>query len=293
MNTFGDKMKALREDRGWTQKLTAEKMEVSPQMYSNYERNKTNPSLEILKRVCDLYNISLDTLNGDFEDLSEFLYCVQLDNSNEGLGKTFKESDEEIHYLIPSLAGIGLEPLVHSDLYNDKIDYKKTEYFFFKNKDIEYSPGRLKAGDLLYCEGIDPDEDPDFTTAYLIYSETKDKYYVRKSINPNLIIGILKGLKDEEQKEGFENLFSTNNIEDYLFLLPDLPTSQSMLILKKKDVKIVGQIRYVIYSPMIDLYENAGIDYRALVQEKWENETLKFQEKIKLARQNNPDFLKE
>ncbi|QGG51591.1 helix-turn-helix domain-containing protein [Lysinibacillus pakistanensis] len=63
---IGDKMKALRESKGWTQKHTAEKMDVSPQMYNNYEKNKTNPSLEILKRVCDLYNIDLNTLDDEY-----------------------------------------------------------------------------------------------------------------------------------------------------------------------------------------------------------------------------------
>lgn len=63
---IGDKMKALRESKGWTQKYTAEKIDVSPQMYNKYEKNKTNPSLAILKRVCDLYNIDLNTLNDEY-----------------------------------------------------------------------------------------------------------------------------------------------------------------------------------------------------------------------------------
>ena len=62
---IGDKMKALRVSKGWTQKYTAEKMDVSPQMYNNYEKNKTNPSLKILKRVCDLYNINLNTFGDE------------------------------------------------------------------------------------------------------------------------------------------------------------------------------------------------------------------------------------
>lgn len=62
---IGDKMKVLRESKGWTQKYTAEKMDVSPQMYNNYENNKTNPSLEILKRVCNLYNVNLNTLGDE------------------------------------------------------------------------------------------------------------------------------------------------------------------------------------------------------------------------------------
>lgn len=62
---IGDKMKALRVSKGWTQKYTAEKMDVSPQMYNNYEKNKTNPSLKILKCVCDLYNVDLNTFGDE------------------------------------------------------------------------------------------------------------------------------------------------------------------------------------------------------------------------------------
>lgn len=81
MITIGEKVKALRENMGWTQKYTAEKMDVSPQMYNNYEKNKTNPPLEILKRVCNLYNINLDSLTGEYGSISNFLTSVESDNS--------------------------------------------------------------------------------------------------------------------------------------------------------------------------------------------------------------------
>lgn len=81
MNTFGEKMKALRKNSEWTQKYTAEKLGVSPQMYNHYEKNKTNPPLEILKRICNLYNINLDSLTGEYDSISDFLTSVELGKS--------------------------------------------------------------------------------------------------------------------------------------------------------------------------------------------------------------------
>jgi len=111
MNTFGDKMKALRENNEWSQKYTAEKLDVSPQMYNNYEKNKPNPSLEILKRVCNLYVINLDSLIDEYDSVSDFLKSVELGNSsvNESIKQyqvvdTFGMSAEQLQDLLNKAA---------------------------------------------------------------------------------------------------------------------------------------------------------------------------------------------
>lgn len=114
---IGEKMKALRESKGWTQKYTAEKMDVSPQMYNNYEKNKTNPSLEILKRVCDLYNIDLNTLNDEY---SQEVFA--------GGKNLMKESFR--HYQVIETEGMSAEQLqevlnkaTHEDIHEKQIDF--------------------------------------------------------------------------------------------------------------------------------------------------------------------------
>lgn len=113
---IGDKMKALRESKGWTQKHTAEKMDVSPQMYNNYEKNKTNPSLEILKRVCDLYNIDLNTLDDDY---SQEVFTG---------GKTFTE-DSFRNYLVIETRDLSAEQL-QEILNNNTSDYPEKQIDF-------------------------------------------------------------------------------------------------------------------------------------------------------------------
>lgn len=299
MKTFGDKMKVLRESKGWTQKYTAEKMDVSPQMYNNYEKNKTNPSLEILKRICELYNIFLDTLDGKYDNVDEFLYSVELDNSyfeNEEYDKKNDEKNnlhEEFPYLIPGIAGLGYNTLFHADLYNSQIDYKENEYFFFENTDIDYSPGRLKEDDLLYCEGINAKDEPDETSIYLIYLKTEEKYYLRNFLNQKLIWGIIKGLKEDATQKNLLQNISVNNLKDFYFLMPNLSESRDMTIVNKGEIKIIGKLQYVIFNPKVDLYESLGFNFKELVQKQWDDDAAKLREKVeKVRKQQNPNFLK-
>ncbi|MFA1738416.1 helix-turn-helix domain-containing protein [Lysinibacillus fusiformis] len=299
MKTFGDKMKVLRESKGWTQKYTAEKMDVSPQMYNNYEKNKTNPSLEILKRICELYNIFLDTLDGKYDNVDEFLYSVELDNSyfeNEEYDKKNDEKNnlhEEFPYLIPGIAGLGYNTLFHADLYNSQIDYKENEYFFFENTDIDYSPGRLKEDDLLYCEGINAKDEPDETSIYLIYLKTEEKYYLRNFLNQKLIWGIIKGLKEDATQKNLLQNISVNNLKDFYFLMPNLSESRDMTIVNKGEIKIIGKLQYVIFNPEVDLYESLGFNFKELVQKQWDEDAAKLREKVeKVRKQQNPNFLK-
>lgn len=66
--TLGEKLKMLRENRGWTQAQAAEKLGTSSQVVSNYERDYRSPDKEILTTISQVYNCSLDWLFGVSED---------------------------------------------------------------------------------------------------------------------------------------------------------------------------------------------------------------------------------
>ncbi|MGG1390904.1 helix-turn-helix domain-containing protein [Brevibacillus brevis] len=66
--TLGNKLKALREQRGWTQTLAASRLGISSQVVSNYERNYRSPDKEMLSRIAKVYNCSLDWLLGISDD---------------------------------------------------------------------------------------------------------------------------------------------------------------------------------------------------------------------------------
>lgn len=61
-NGLKHKLRELREKNGFTQELVAEKLKVTRSTYTYYETGKTNPSLENLRILAKLYNISIEDL---------------------------------------------------------------------------------------------------------------------------------------------------------------------------------------------------------------------------------------
>lgn len=62
MNLFGDRLRDLREDRNLKQQDVARELYISNKVLSSYERNVAFPSIELLKRICEFYNVSADYL---------------------------------------------------------------------------------------------------------------------------------------------------------------------------------------------------------------------------------------
>lgn len=53
-----------REKREWSQKTISNKLGVAASTYSNWEQGTREPDLEVLIRLADIYQISLDRLVG-------------------------------------------------------------------------------------------------------------------------------------------------------------------------------------------------------------------------------------
>lgn len=58
------KLKELRKEKGLTQEELANKLFLSQNGYSSYENGRTEPNIDILCRLADYYNVSLDYLVG-------------------------------------------------------------------------------------------------------------------------------------------------------------------------------------------------------------------------------------
>lgn len=59
---IGKNIKTLRQAKGLTQKDLAERLNVTPQAVSRWELDVVEPSLDTLKDMCELFNITLDQL---------------------------------------------------------------------------------------------------------------------------------------------------------------------------------------------------------------------------------------
>lgn len=64
MVEVGTKIRELREDKKMTQKELAEKLNVTPQAVSKWERNKSYPDLDMLIQMSKLFQVSTDTILG-------------------------------------------------------------------------------------------------------------------------------------------------------------------------------------------------------------------------------------
>ena len=66
---FSDNLQFLRTHRGQTQEQLAEILEVSRQSVSKWEGAQSFPEMDTILRICDLYQVDLDTLmRGSVED---------------------------------------------------------------------------------------------------------------------------------------------------------------------------------------------------------------------------------
>lgn len=61
---FNEKLRLLRKESGVTLKEISNGIGIPLSTYSNYEQGLREPSLHILKRICDYYDVSADYLIG-------------------------------------------------------------------------------------------------------------------------------------------------------------------------------------------------------------------------------------
>ena len=62
MNSFGEKLKALREARGWSQPKAAEHLGLGVQTISNLEVGNTEPSLKSFVAIMEGFGVSAEFL---------------------------------------------------------------------------------------------------------------------------------------------------------------------------------------------------------------------------------------
>lgn len=64
LQTFADRLKELRSDKGLTQAQFIEDLGITASALSSYEKNLKNPSISVAKRIAEKYNVSIDWLCG-------------------------------------------------------------------------------------------------------------------------------------------------------------------------------------------------------------------------------------
>lgn len=98
-----ENLRKLREEFGLTQKELAEKMNVAKATIYFYEQNKVSPSTEMLIKLADYFNCSIDYLLG--HQTKNLIYSETLTPIQQKLMELIKKlNDEQGLFLIGYLS---------------------------------------------------------------------------------------------------------------------------------------------------------------------------------------------
>ena len=64
MNDLAKRLKEVRLDRGMSQAQVSKALGLSRNAYTNYELGLREPSISILKQLCEIFEVSADYLIG-------------------------------------------------------------------------------------------------------------------------------------------------------------------------------------------------------------------------------------
>jgi len=201
---FCKRLKELREERGFTQKMMAEQLEVATVTYIKYERGENEPRYNVLLTLSELFNVSIDYLLGkdnepdiqlyrfkrsianigraaeifskDFPDYKEGLYDILL-NYLESVSTIDMVDYVDLLYIKEKFV-TGLDLLYNeaNEIYEDKhvlgmdvssrMSNLMTNVFEFKQKVDQMIGIVLSEGFLIYSSAP-PQKDPYFKDSFL------------------------------------------------------------------------------------------------------------------------------
>lgn len=64
MDIFQQRLKDLRKERNYTQKEFADKIQTTDDSIFSWEKGRSQPPIEIIRRICIEFNVSADYLLG-------------------------------------------------------------------------------------------------------------------------------------------------------------------------------------------------------------------------------------
>lgn len=101
MTTLQNELKRYREKNNYSQEEIATKINITQQAYSNYEKGNRLPNIEILIKLADIYDISLDLLTGRYEARSTIQMAkkpvrMQIARTTDGTSHKRPVTDEEM-----------------------------------------------------------------------------------------------------------------------------------------------------------------------------------------------------
>ena len=103
MSVFSNRLKAMRENAGWTKTYVANRLHLPLTTYANYEYGNREPDINTISAISTLFNTSNDYLMGKTDNsepkssnLSSTDLADMLNNVRSYDGKPFDEHDKEL-----------------------------------------------------------------------------------------------------------------------------------------------------------------------------------------------------
>lgn len=105
MSNLQSNLSYLRNSKGLTQQMMADKMNMPRPTYSGWERGSSEPSIENLIRLCQIFGVSLDSLVSD--DIASGDYEHHVSDHFRVLAISVDESDRQLIDYVPVKAEAG------------------------------------------------------------------------------------------------------------------------------------------------------------------------------------------
>lgn len=90
---FGEKLKALRIEKGLTQQQIAEKIGLVKGSISAYEQSAKYPSIDVLIKLCEMFGVSADYLLG-LSDSIEYNLSTLTDEQTQTVMRIIAEFEQ-------------------------------------------------------------------------------------------------------------------------------------------------------------------------------------------------------
>lgn len=104
---FSKIIKILRVEKGITQQKVADELKISRSALSNYEAGLVEPTLSVIKKLADFFQVSTDYLLGREDDFGN----ITIQSESPQLTDSERELLENFRSLSPYLQGIAAETL--------------------------------------------------------------------------------------------------------------------------------------------------------------------------------------
>lgn len=93
---FGDRLKSLRKNSGYTQKELGEKLNVSGRVIGYYESNERFPDKDTLTDIADFFKVSVDYLLGRTDIKNSSSNKVDINNKEKDVEELLEETMSQI-----------------------------------------------------------------------------------------------------------------------------------------------------------------------------------------------------